>query len=161
MNIICFHDHKADYGFLSNWYLSDFGLDGIAYSSMEQFMMFQKARYFNDTDIAAKILQTSNVSLIKKLGREVSNYDESYWNGIRQIVVYRGLLAKFSQNAALKQMLLSTGESLLVECAVKDHIWGNGLSMTDPNRFDTTQWQGENLLGYTLMMVREELRSIK
>lgn len=36
-------------------------------------------------------------------------------------------------------------------------IWGIGLSMKDIERFDRTKWQGQNLLGYTLMMVREQL----
>ena len=88
---------------------------------------------------------------------EVSNYDENYWNGVRQIVVYEGLLAKFSQNEALKDKLQSTGNAALAECAVRDRIWGIGLSMKNPDRFDRTKWSGQNLLGYTLMMVRERL----
>ncbi len=35
---------------------------------------------------------------------------------------------------------------------------GIGLSMKDPNRFDIAKWRGQNLLGYTLMKVREELK---
>ena len=30
--------------------------------------------------------------------------------------------------------------------------------MHDPARFDMSKWKGENLLGFTLMMVRAELR---
>ena len=29
--------------------------------------------------------------------------------------------------------------------------------MTDPNRFDPNKWKGNNLLGYTLMMVRDNI----
>ena len=47
---------------------------------------------------------------------------------------------------------------ILAECAVKDRVWGIGLSMNDPERLDLAKWRGQNLLGYTLMMVREELR---
>lgn len=93
----------------------------------------------------------------KKLGRKVSNYDENSWNGVRQIVVYRGLLEKFGQNDELKKLLLETGDSVLAECAVKDRIWGIGLSMTNPDRMDRACWKGQNLLGYALMMVREDL----
>lgn len=42
-------------------------------------------------------------------------------------------------------------------CAVKDRIWGIGLSMKDSDRLDQTKWQGQNLLGFTLMRVRDEL----
>ena len=78
-------------------------------------------------------------------------------NGVRQVIVYEGLLAKFSQNDELKDSLVNTGNVILAECAVKDRIWGIGLSMKDENRYDKSKWRGENLLGYTLMMVRERL----
>ncbi len=58
----------------------------------------------------------------------------------------------------LEEQLKATGEAVLAECAVRDRIWGIGLSMHDPNRLDPRNWQGQNLLGYTLMMVREQLR---
>ena len=157
MSVICFHNPKEENGYLSNWYPSPFTVEKKTFSSMEQFMMYRKAICFGDEAVGANILATHDASQIKALGRQVSNYDEHIWNGIRQIVVYEGLLAKFSQNEALKEKLKSTGEAMLAECAVKDLIWGVGLSMKDSDRFDKTKWKGQNLLGYTLMMVRERL----
>ena len=157
MKIICFHNPNEDNGYLSNWYLSKFTIDNVTFSSMEQYMMYRKAVCFHDESVAAQILATEDVAEIKALGRVVSNYDESLWNGIRQIVVYEGLLAKFMQNNELKEKIRVTGNAVLAECAVKDRIWGIGLSMKDPDRFDKTKWKGQNLLGYALMMVRESL----
>lgn len=157
MSIVCFHNPEEDNGFMSNWYLSRFVVDGIAFSSMEQFMMYRKAVCFRDGPAAERILSTDDAARIKALGRLVSNYDEGFWNGVRQIVVYEGLLAKFSQNEDLRKRLKATGDSVLAECAVQDKIWGIGLSMKDPNRLDQSKWGGQNLLGYTLMMVRERL----
>lgn len=157
MSVICFHNANEENGYLSNWYLSPFIVENKTFSSIEQFMMYRKAICFCDKAVAIKILATDDVAEIKTLGRQVSNYDEHIWNGIRQIVVYEGLLAKFSQNEDLKEKLKSTGEAILAECAVKDLIWSVGLSMTDPDRFDKAKWKGQNLLGYTLMMVRERL----
>lgn len=157
MNVICFHNPDEENGYLSNWYPSSFTIDKKTFSSVEQFMMYRKAICFSDEVAATNIFSTDDASQIKALGRKVSNYDEHIWNGIRQIVVYEGLLAKFLQNEDLKDKLKSTGEAILAECAVKDLIWGVGLSMTDPDRFDKTKWKGKNLLGYTLMMVRERL----
>ena len=77
---------------------------------------------------------------------------------MRQIIVYEGLYAKFSQNEDLKKQLLATGNSTLAECAVQDKIWGIGLSMHDSKRFDRANWKGQNLLGYALMMVRDKLQ---
>ena len=102
MNVICFHNPDEENGYLSNWYLSHFTVNGIDFSSMEQFMMYQKACRFHDEEIANDILHTDNVAEIKKLGRKVYN---------------------------------DTGDAVLAECAVRDQIWGIGLSMGDPNRF--------------------------
>ena len=157
MNIVYFHNPNEENGYLSNWYPTHFTVDGIEFSSMEQFMMYQKACRFHDASVAKEILSTNDVAEIKKLGREVHGYNENTWNGVRQIIVYEGLKAKFSQNAELKEKLVDTGDAILAECAVRDQIWGIGLSMRDPNRLDRSKWKVKNLLGYALMMVREQL----
>lgn len=157
MKVIGFHNPDEENGFLGNWYLSEFTVDGIVFTSMEQFMMYKKAVCFNDSEIAKQILETNDVACIKKLGRLVSGYNDSVWNGIRQIVVYEGLIAKFSQNDELRKKLKDTQDAILAECAVQDRIWGIGLSMNDSNRQYLEQWNGQNLLGYTLMMVRDRL----
>ncbi|WP_279124980.1 NADAR family protein [Holdemania filiformis] len=157
MKIVCFHNPNDENGYLSNWYPSRFIVKNRVFSSMEQFVMARKAVCFHDEASAAQILATEDVARIKELGRRVSNYDDHHWNGIRQIVVYEGLLAKFSQNEDLKEQLKATGDAVLAECAVKERIWGIGLSMSDPDRMNRKKWQGQNLLGYALMMVREQL----
>lgn len=157
MRIVCFHNPDEENGYLSNWYPSCFTMDETVFSSMEQFMMYRKAICFHDNNIATQILETDGVARIKDLGRRVSGYDENHWNGVRQLIVYEGLLAKFSQNDKLREQLKATGNAVLAECAVKDRIWGIGLSMDDPNRLDRVKWKGQNLLGYALMMARDRL----
>ena len=155
--IICFHLVDEPNGYLSNWYPSPFTLDGHHFSSVEQYMMYRKAVIFGDTETAAAILATDDPGKIKALGRSVRGYSETVWNGIRQIVVYRGLLEKFRQNPDLKRQLLATAPHTLAECALRDNIWGIGMTMHDEYRFEPDLWQGQNLLGFALMMVREEL----
>ena len=87
----------------------------------------------------------------------MKNYDDIVWNGLRQIIVYHGLLEKFRQNDELKKKLLATQQDILAECAVQDRIWGIGLSMKDDNRFNMEKWRGQNLLGFSLMYVRSVL----
>ena len=67
-------------------------------------------------------------------------------------------LKKFKQNNDLKAKLIDTDTNILAECAVQDKIWGIGLSMKDEKRFDMQQWQGQNLLGFSLMRVRDVLK---
>lgn len=155
--IIGFHNPNEENGYLSNWYPCRFTIDGIEHSSMEQFMMHQKAVLFHDTRSAEQIMKTDDPAEIKQLGRLVSGYDNLLWNGVRQIVVFEGLMAKFSQNDELKDKLVSTGSAILAECAVKDLVWGIGLSITDPDRYDISKWRGQNLLGFALMKVRDKL----
>ena len=112
---------------------------------------------FDDMEIAGQILNTTNAGKIKALGRSVKNYEDILWNGMRQLIVYQGLHEKFQQNIELKEMLLDTQDHILAECAVQDRIWGIGLSMKDERRFHMDEWQGQNLLGFTLMRVRTVL----
>ena len=158
--IIGFHNPDEAYGFLSNWYLSDFVINDITFTSMEQYMMYKKAILFGDEENASCIMSTTNVGKIKALGRSVSNYSESVWNGVRQVLIYKGLVEKFRQNESLLKELQKTGDAILAECAVQDKIWGIGLSMKDPAINNMDLWNGQNLLGYALMLVRDELRQV-
>ena len=157
MQIICFHNPNEENGYLSNWYMSPFTADGIRFSSMEQFMTYSNADLFGDRTRAAQIFATEVAGRIKELGRLVSGYDDNYWNGIRQIVVYEGLYAKFSQNEELKRLLRATGKAVLAECAVKDRIWGIGMGKSNPDAADPAKWRGTNLLGFALTEVRDIL----
>ena len=78
MKIICFHNPEEENGYLSNWYPSEFCIDEIHFTSMEQYMMYKKAMLFHDMGIASKILQTSDVA-------EISGWDEQFRDMMRII----------------------------------------------------------------------------
>ena len=42
--MIFFHNPDEENGYLSNWYLSKFTINGIVYSSMEQYMIGTMSR---------------------------------------------------------------------------------------------------------------------
>lgn len=156
--IICFHRPEEANGYLSNWYPSVFETSGYRFSSMEQYMMWSKAMLFRDSETAKAILRATDPGEIKALGRSVRDYSETIWNGVRQILVYEGLLEKFRQNGELLSKLLETGDAILAECSVGDRIWGIGLSMRDSRWLSMIEWRGQNLLGFALMQVRVKLR---
>ena len=142
----------------SQWWMSDFFFQGRRMCCMEQCMMWGKAKVFEDEDMAQKILASDDPQTIKKLGRQVRNFEEQTWNEIKYALVLMGNYCKFTQNDALRRFLLSTGDSVLVEASPYDCIWGIGLGADSPDAQDPRKWRGENLLGFALMEVRDEIR---
>lgn len=144
--------------YMSNWYKVSFELNGITFNCSEQYMMYSKAMVFGDTYHAQKILETNSQAKQKGFGRQVRNYDDKIWSEVRIDVVFEGIMAKFKQNENLKEQLLSTGDLHLVEASPYDQIWGIGMDEDDPDATNPEKWDGLNLLGEVLMVVREHLR---
>ena len=155
---VFFHRPEEPDGYLSNWYTSPFNLDGIHFTSVEQYIMYQKCLMFGDTNSANQILSTDDTAKQQKIGRNAKGYVGSVWAGMRQMVAFRGLMEKFRQNEDLKQKLIETGDAWLVECAGSDKIWACGIRLDDDRRFDAANWDGQNILGFVLMEVRRKLR---
>ncbi len=150
-------DGKVGKQCLSQWWASPFEIDGIVYRTAEHYMMAEKARLFEGHDIGDRIIACSNPKEVKKLGREIQNFNDDLWNEHRFEVVVQGNLAKFSQNSALQGFLRSTGRKVIVEASPQDTIWGIGLAEDDPNAKNPERWNGLNLLGFALMKVRSKL----
>ena len=144
---------------LSQWWMEDFVYDSTRYCCMEQCMMAGKARLFDDAETLEKIMVSNDPQVIKKLGRQVRNFDSAAWDKVKYALIVAGNVCKFSQNAALRDFLLATGDSILAEASPYDRIWGIGLAEEDPRAQDPRHWQGQNLLGFALMEVRDILRS--
>jgi len=85
---------------LSQWFPSPFSLAGVTYATAEHYMMAQKAALFGDTAVQARIVAAGRPSEVKKLGREVANFDAKVWEAARAGIVFDGNFAKFSQKAA-------------------------------------------------------------
>jgi len=142
---------------LSNWHPCHFTYHEVAFTSTEQFMMYAKAMLFDDHDTASKILAASLPREQKRLGRAVRGFDNASWERCRESIMFVGCREKFRQNAELAAVLRDTGSSVLVEASPYDRIWGVGLGETDPRLADSSNWQGLNLLGKTLMRDRDVL----
>lgn len=144
----------------SQWWQSEFVFGGITYTSMEQCMMAGKALLFADLETCDAIMAASDPKQIKALGRKVTPFIEGEWNEVKHSLIVNGNYAKFTQNEALRRFLLSTGDGLLVEASPYDCIWGIGLAPDDPDVQHPSKWRGENLLGFALMEVRDEIRRV-
>jgi ribA/ribD-fused uncharacterized protein len=143
---------------LSQWYPARFSIDGLKFATAEHYMMFRKAKLFNDELAAERILQAPNPTAVKALGRGVRGFQDATWQQHRLAIVVEGNHAKFSQSDALREFLLSTQQRVLVEASPVDRVWGVGLAADDPHAQNPLEWRGLNLLGFALMEVRESLR---
>ncbi|MDE5557354.1 MAG: NADAR family protein [Ruminococcus sp.] len=141
----------------SQWYNCKFTVDGVEYSTAEQYMMSQKALLFGDTEINKEIMSAKHPKQFKELGRKIRNFNEKIWNDNKTDIVIRGNYDKFSQNPELKDFLLKTGKRILVEASPYDKIWGIGMTADDSRVYNPFEWNGENLLGFCLMEVRDML----
>ena len=144
------------------------------FNTSEQYMMAHKAYLFNPVDsgggggtheqqqqqqrvnILDMILNEPDPFLQKMLGRKVPNFDEQLWEVHRYAIVKSGNYLKFTQNEALKKILLQTGDRELVEASPVDRIWGIGFS-AEKAMENRHRW-GLNLLGKVLMEVRGIIR---
>ncbi|GAA6138020.1 NADAR family protein [Arenicella sp. 4NH20-0111] len=143
----------------SQWYTSPFNEGENQFATAEHCMMYGKAKLFGDTDAMEKALQAKNPGAVKAVGRSVKGFDQVVWNENKFDLVVKANLAKFSSNDELKAFLISTGKRVLVEASPVDKIWGIGLAEDNDAAQNPNLWKGENLLGFALMEVREQLQN--
>ena len=138
----CIDKFDGKYAFLSNYYESKMLYEGIEYTSSEAVFQAQKTL---DIELRKEIA-VMPPNKAKRAGRKLEIRPD--WDLIRNKVMFDIVYVKFTQNEELKQRLLSTKDAELIEGNYwKDTHWGvcNGV--------------GLNMLGKTLMVVREMLKN--
>jgi len=81
------------------------------------------------------------------MGRDRKHPLRRDWEQVKDEIMQQGVLRKFETHADIREILLATGDELIVENSPIDYYWGCG---KDGN--------GKNRLGEILMAVREILR---
>lgn len=145
------------YGPFSQWHPSPFMIEGSYYNCVEQFMMAEKARLFGDPEALEGILQAKDPRDHQAIGRRVKGFDQSRWDSAKEGIVQCGNEAKFAQNEHLRQLLLNTAGTRLVEANPNDPIWGIGLPDNHPDARHPKLWRGQNKLGEILTELRDRL----
>ena len=140
------HGFQDKYRFLSNFYMSEYKLNGKSYYTVENGFQSYKT---DPPDERIRVAGTPSEA--KRLGRLVPL--RSDWEEIKDKVMHEHVLAKFSQNDDLKQLLIKTNDAVLCEDNTwHDNYWGD--CTCDKCQFI----EGKNMLGKILMKVREQLR---
>lgn len=156
-DIVLFQDVDGENGYLSNHYFSEFNVFGQQFYTMSQYMTYRKALILGDESRSRQILTITDPEILDNISSILSKRDTGIWAGQQQIVAYQGLISKFLQNETIAKPLLNTGNSLIGACMPSDCIWGIGLQIHDANARNMDAWKGQNLLGFTLMQVRNSI----
>lgn len=138
---------EKPYGCFSNFYKSPMVIDGETWPTVEHY--FQAMKFPNHPEIRDLIRIEPKPIETKHIANKQYGYlvDKKHWEEIKDEVMYKALLAKYTQHEDLKQILLSTGDSEIIEHTANDTYWADG-----------GDGSGKNVLGKLLMKVREEIK---
>ncbi len=145
MNVINFYSTQGEYGCFSNFSRHPVWLKGKSWPTSEHYFQAQK---FAGTTHEEDIRKAKTPGLAAQMGRDRKRPLRRDWEAVKDGIMHEVVLAKFSQHADLKEVLLATGDAKLVEHTFNDSYWGDG-----------GDGSGQNMLGQILMRVREELRA--
>ncbi len=145
MNVINFYSTQGEYGCFSNFSRHPVWLKGKSWPTSEHYFQAQK---FAGTTHEEDIRKAKTPGLAAQMGRDRKRPLRRDWEAVKDGIMHEVVLAKFSQHADLKDVLLATGDAKLVEHTFNDSYWGDG-----------GDGSGQNMLGQILMRVREELRA--
>lgn len=144
MTIYFYVEREQPYGCFSNFSAHGFMLDGLYWATSEHYFQAQK---FVDTPYLEQVRRTKTPKDAANLGRNRALPLRSDWEQVKDGVMHQAVMQKFSTHAAIRSILLATGDEVLVENSPIDYYWGCG-----------RDGSGQNKLGQILMEVRAVLR---
>lgn len=149
--MIKFSRTNTKYGCFSNFFVCPVEYEGITYPNSE--CAWQSLKTFDEE--TRKKFATYTAAGAKKMGRKLPLRAD--WEEVKYPLMVEVCYAKFSQNEDLKEILLSTGDQILVEntTAWHDNVWGNCECKKCQDKV------GKNLLGKVLMEIRGQLKNDK
>ncbi len=86
---IFFHLPQDLDGYLSNWHPATFTLDGITFSSTEQYIMYRKCQIFGDIASASAVLATDDPAQQQAIGKKASGFNATLLDGLKQAIAFR------------------------------------------------------------------------
>lgn len=140
---IRFYSVRKDFGEFSNFAAFPFDLDGKEWPTSEHYFQAMK---FTDEAYRERIREANRPMVAAQLGRSRDVPIRQDWESVKIDVMRRAVQAKFEAYPALRSLLLSTGDEMIIEDAAGDSFWGCG-----------SEGNGENWLGRILMEIREQL----
>jgi N-glycosidase YbiA len=144
---IYFYKVCDPYGCFSNFSEHSIELEGKIWPSTEHYYQAQKFVGTSAEALCQQIYEASTPAEAAALGRDPHHPVRSDWEQIKTVVMEKAVLQKFTTYSTLKELLMGTGNELIVEDSPTDGYWGCG-----------EDGRGQNHLGKVLMRVRSCLR---
>jgi ribA/ribD-fused uncharacterized protein len=143
---ILFYREDDDFGEFSNFAKYPITIDGVDWYTSEHY--FQAMKFTDYPAYQEQIRNTKTCTTIKRMGGTRKFKLRADWEHVKEDIMMTALRAKFTQHDELKQLLLSTGDKLLVEHTANDVYWADGGG----------RGKGLNRLGALLVQLRDEFR---
>jgi hypothetical protein len=129
----------------------------LKFSSLLQWMIWNKAILFENYDITNRIIEEDDPIKLNELERNFLYFDQKIWQQIMPDFLMEGNILKFLQNEELSKELLETGDAILAQIDDSNLLYGIGSVTTDGLEFNTGNSIGRNLLGKSLMQTRDKI----
>jgi N-glycosidase YbiA len=146
---IYFYKVWQPYGCFSNFSPHGIQIQGTYWSTVEHYYQAQKFVSSIDAVIIPIIHNAPTPEEAAALGRCSTRQIRADWHLVKTQVMREAVLKKFLTHTEIRDILLCTGNEILVENSPNDYFWGCGANKT-----------GQNHLGKVLMSVREEIRKL-
>jgi hypothetical protein len=142
---VYFYAQTDAYSEFSNFAPYGIAMDDAWWRTVEHYFQAQK---FHDAAYRERIRLSNKPKDAKALGMTRDIPLRPDWEEVKDAIMLEAVTVKFQTHEELAELLLSTGERMIVENAPMDGYWGCG---PDGN--------GLNKLGRILMQVRDKLRA--
>lgn len=141
--------YKADeaYGCFSNFSSHSITCDGKLWLTVEHY--YQAHKFYDSPDqwLMTKIYDVKTPEEAAAIGRNSQYRVRLDWEQVKQGIMEKAVTIKFNTYGQLQEILLATGEEIIMENSPTDYYWGCGKDGT-----------GRNELGKILMKIRSKLR---
>lgn len=152
-SVVFFTKHSP----LSNHHPSQFTVDGMTFTCVEQYLALAKASLAENETLAKRAMDVKEPAGHKNILNLLRKDVQKKWAEQAPSIILPAIRAKFQQNDHLAQFLIDTYPLAIGE-ASRDTLWGVGMQLENKDVLDTGKWElNGNLLGNTLAQVRAEL----
>jgi ribA/ribD-fused uncharacterized protein len=146
---IYFYKVSQPYGCFSNFSPHGIDIEGTYWPTVEHYYQAQKFVGSSDAPIIPLIHAADTPEQAAALGRCHTYCPRLDWELVKTQVMQMAVLKKFITHPEIREILLLTGDEMLIENSPTDYFWGCGAERT-----------GKNHLGRILMSVRAEIRDL-